>query len=266
MVAVIVPGRHAAPAGAPQVAQEKRPEPRAAAGIPAAGITPPAIRGIPAVPAPAGKNGAENDKQDDQHKDGAEYPRTAAAALIFRFWGRQHSGGAGDGNAVTAFIPVYQRGKYFLHAHVVILGGKIRLQIFIQHLLELACGEFILNPVAWNHTVIVVANGQQQQNTVVFLLGADLPLIEHGIAVIGNIRVVQKVHRGHHDLPAGLFVQTDIGGHDAVLGFITEHAGKIIDIKLFGRLRNVHFRRSGQSEQNRQKHGQNQKHTDALFH
>ena len=67
---------------------------------------------------------------------------------------------------VRKLIP--QRVEYFANAAVVVLPCEIRLEIFCEHISDSAARQRALKPHALHAPIIVVTDGQEQQNAVIF--------------------------------------------------------------------------------------------------
>ncbi len=96
----------------------------------------------------------------------------------------------------------HERRIHLDGAGAVVLRGKIRLQIVIQNIgNHPACQRRFQSP-ALHGPIIVVADGQHDQQTVVLLRIADAPLIEQISRIVAHRTVSDEINRCDHDLRA----------------------------------------------------------------
>ena len=122
---------------------------------------------------------------------------------------------------------------------IVFLSGKMRLQIGILHLFQRAAGQKILQTLALQDPVVVIGYGQQDQNAVVLLGGADAPFVEHLGSVIADIHSLRGGNAGDNDLCAGHGEQGIVAGHDVIPRFRRDDAGGVQYVEYVGRIGNA---------------------------
>ena len=144
------------------------------------------------------------------------------------------------------------RLEELLHPGVVLPGGEVRLQVLIQHVLELGTVKVVLNAGARLGVVVLLANGQKQQQAVVALLGADAPDVEQEVGVVVDVLAVQEVHRHHHNLSACLLEQVLVLRDNLLLRLLRKHIGLVQHILVFRPVGIGRQRRDSQAEGQRQ--------------
>ena len=144
------------------------------------------------------------------------------------------------------------RLEELLHPGVVLPGGEVRLQVLIQHVLELGPVEVVLNAGARLGVVVLLANGQKQQQAVVALLGADAPDVEQGVGVVVDVLAVQEVHRHHHNLSACLLEQVLVLRDNLLLCLLREDVRLVQHILVLRPVGIGRQRRDSQAEGQRQ--------------
>ena len=79
---------------------------------------------------------------------------------------------------------VVQGVKELPGAGIVVPGGEVRLQVLIQQPLELGPVEHVLHPGPGLEVVVLLGDGQHQQEAVVPLLRAHPPGVEQVVGVV----------------------------------------------------------------------------------
>ena len=132
--------------------------------------------------------------------------------------------------------PLKQRRKQQPHAGVVVLFRKVRLQVPVRQLGQIARGQVVLQPHVVREPVVVVPDGQQHQHAVVFLARADLPLLKQLVGVGFDVGRAGRIQRDEHDLRAAGLRELVVVEHDQTLGLFRQHVRLIVYVEILSRL------------------------------
>ena len=147
-------------------------------------------------------------------------------------------------------------------AGIVFFFGKVGLQIGVDHLLQRAAGEKVLQTLALQNPVVVVGYGEQDQNAVVLFGGADTPFIEQLRGVVTDIHSLGGGDAGNYHLGAGHGEQGVVAGHDVISRFGCDHVSSVQHVECVGGIGNmgriISRAPAASGERNQQKYAQKQ--------
>ena len=187
---------------------------------------------LPGTPAPASGIDRADQHDDDHDQHDQQYAAAIAAALraadrgrvgVFRAGGSVvvvKRGVEAQVEAVDLNDPFKQRGEQLLSAGGVVLCGKIRLEVVEKHIVQIAGCDVVLQSLALHEPVIVVVDGHEQQNAVVFVAGADAPAVEQRVGVVLDGGRAGGGHGDKDDLRAAGGIELVVVEHDQALDLV----------------------------------------------
>ena len=139
-------------------------------------------------------------------------------------------------HAVDILQVIHQTVKGLAHRLVIVLGGEIPLHLIPEDGLKgvlLALGEAAAPAdvvIAIRGAVIIVLQGQHQQDAVVLLPGAHAQPGELRRRIVGDVGAAGSVHHLHGDLGASLGEQAGVHGVHILGGLFRDNALGITNV------------------------------------